>query len=72
MPEPKAVKNRLHLDLLVGGGRGVPLADRRRRVDAEAGRLVAAGATILAANEEAVDHYFVAMRDPEGNEFDLV
>ncbi|MFE0336996.1 VOC family protein [Streptomyces sp. NPDC058955] len=26
VPEPKTVKNRVHLDLKVGGGRGVPLA----------------------------------------------
>ena len=73
VPEPKTVKNRFHLDLLVGGGRGLPLAERRRRVDAEVERLVAAGATVTARVAEAgVDHYFVAMRDPEGNEFDVV
>ena len=31
VPEPKVVKNRLHLDLGVGGGRRVPLEARRRR-----------------------------------------
>src|SRR5918994_4351983 len=36
VPEGKVVKNRLHLDLDVGGGRGAPLAARRERVDAEA------------------------------------
>jgi hypothetical protein len=73
VPEPKTVKNRFHLDLLVGGGRTLPLAERRRRVDAEVERLVAAGATVTARVEEpGVDHYFVAMRDPEGNEFDVV
>jgi catechol 2,3-dioxygenase-like lactoylglutathione lyase family enzyme len=39
VPEGKVVKNRLHLDLDVGGGRGAPLAVRRERVDAEADRL---------------------------------
>jgi hypothetical protein len=72
VPEGKTVKNRLHLDIHAGGGRGVPLAERRRRVDAEARRLAGLGATpvgILA--QEGLDHYAVAMRDPEGNEFDI-
>ena len=72
VPEGKVVKNRLHLDLDVGGGRGAPLAVRRERVDAEADRLVAAGATrFRVLSEEAVDHYAVVMQDPEGNEFCL-
>jgi hypothetical protein len=66
------VKNRLHLDLGVGGGRQVPLETRRERVDAEAERLLAAGATRLRIlSEEAVDHYAVVMADPEGNELCL-
>lgn len=73
VPEAKTLKNRLHLDLLVGGGRSVPLADRRVRVDAEVERLVAAGATrVRPVSEEGVDHYAIAMLDPEGNEFDVV
>jgi hypothetical protein len=72
VPEPKVVKNRVHLDLGVSGGRQVPLPTRRRRVDAVAERLVAAGATRLRVlSEEAVDHYAVVMADPEGNEFCL-
>jgi catechol 2,3-dioxygenase-like lactoylglutathione lyase family enzyme len=70
VPEPKTVKNRLHLDLGVSGGRGVPLPTRRARVDAEVDRLVAAGATRVGrVPAEGVDHYGVVMRDPEGNEF---
>jgi Glyoxalase-like domain len=72
VPEPKVVKNRVHLDLGVSGGREVPLATRRQRVDAEADRLVGAGATRLRVlAEEAVDHYGVVLQDPEGNEFCL-
>jgi catechol 2,3-dioxygenase-like lactoylglutathione lyase family enzyme len=72
VPEPKAVKNRVHLDLGVGGGRQVPLATRRERVDAEAERLVAAGATRLRVLDgEVIGHYAVVMADPEGNEFCL-
>jgi Glyoxalase-like domain len=72
VPEGKVVKNRVHLDLGVSGGRQVPLATRRQRVDAEADRLVAAGATRLRVlSTEDVDHYAVVLQDPEGNEFCL-
>ena len=40
VPEPKVVKNRLHLDLRVGGGLEVPVALRRQRVQAEVDRLI--------------------------------
>ena len=74
VPEDKVVKNRLHFDVEVGGGRGVPLETRRQRVDAEADRLVAAGASRRPqppAND-GIDHYSAPMQDPEGNEFDIV
>ena len=72
MPEVKAIKNRLHLDISVGGGRAFPIETRRQRVDAEAERLVGLGASFVRAlSEEDVDHYGLAMRDPEGNEFDI-
>lgn len=41
--ESKVVKNRVHLDLQVGGGREVPLAVRKERITAKADRLKAAG-----------------------------
>ena len=70
VPEDKVVKNRLHLDLKVSGGRDVPLETRKERVDAEAGRLVREGATVLRVlDEEGLDHYAVVLQDPEGNEF---
>ncbi len=70
VPEAKSVKNRIHLDLSASGGRSVPLATRRERVDAEVARLVSAGATIAYAHDtEGVDHYAVTMWDPEQNEF---
>jgi hypothetical protein len=72
VPEPKTIKNRLHLDVSVSGGRAVPIETRRRRVNAEARRLADLGATIIAPlEEEGLDHYAMAMRDPEGNEFDI-
>jgi Glyoxalase-like domain len=72
VPDPKVVKNRLHLDLCASGGRAVPMATRRRRVDAEARRLTSLGATMVKVlDTEGLDHYAVAMHDPEGNEFDI-
>jgi hypothetical protein len=72
VPESKTVKNRLHLDIHASGGRAVPIATRRERVDAEARRLTDLGATtIRVLAEEGIDHYGVAMKDPEGNEFDI-
>jgi hypothetical protein len=72
VPEGKAVKNRLHLDIHASGGFTVPLVTRRLRVDAEADRLEGLGAIRLGSLEEpGVDHYGVAMQDPEGNEFDI-
>jgi Glyoxalase-like domain len=70
VPEAKTVKNRLHLDLNVGGGEGTPPEEGRRRVDAEVERLLGAGATRLGAVEED-GGYFVNLQDPEGNEFDV-
>ena len=72
VPERKTLKNRWHLDIGVGGGRAVPIETRRQRVDAEAARLADLGALLVGAHEtEGLDHYAVAMNDPEGNEFDI-
>lgn len=72
VPEVKSIKNRLHLDLLVGGGRTVPLPERRARVLAEEQRLIAAGASRIRVLEgDGVDHFGVVLADPEGNEFCL-
>ena len=58
VPEPKTVKNRLHLDLHAG-------PDRR---DGEVARLRDLGATVLQeVSEPGTEH--VVMADPEGNEF---
>jgi len=70
VPESKTVKNRLHLDLNIGGGPGTPEHERRQRVDAALERLVRLGATVVRTVEEPMEH-FVVMQDPEGNEFCL-
>lgn len=77
MDTPKPSKNRLHLDVNVGGGGKAPLEERKARVDAEVLRLLSLGATRLQPWEarddlepwEASNEYWVVMADPEGNEF---
>lgn len=72
VPEGKQVKNRVHLDLEIGGGRRTPMAERRSRIQAEARRLVAAGARQLSElDRDGLDHYGITLADPEGNEFCL-
>lgn len=72
VPEPKTCKNRLHFDLGVSGGFGVPMDMRRERVEAEAARLIKIGATRLETLEQqGLEWYAVAMTDPEDNEFDI-
>jgi hypothetical protein len=71
VPERKERKNRLHLDLRVGGGRTVPVENRRARVDELVATLTAAGATITRITDDP-DHYAILLADPEGNEFCVV
>lgn len=66
--DAKQGKNRVHLDLNASGGPGTSIERRRRLVDAEVERLVAAGATKLGPMEERGGYWFV-LADPEGNEF---
>ncbi len=70
VPEGKSAKNRVHLDLNVGGGRETPIEERKARIHAEAERLVGEGATRLGEVDER-GGYCINMLDPEGNEFDL-
>jgi predicted enzyme related to lactoylglutathione lyase len=62
VPEPKAGKNRLHLDLVTPGS-----------MEAEVARLVAAGAQVVEVRQDptSLDNpdTWTVMRDPEGNEF---
>jgi predicted enzyme related to lactoylglutathione lyase len=62
VPEPKAGKNRLHLDLLTEGS-----------MEAEVTRLARAGAEVVEVRQdpESMDNpdTWTVMRDPEGNEF---
>lgn len=58
VPEPKTVKNRVHLDIWVG----------EENVAAQADRLVARGATVLHKGSQG-PHEWMTLTDPEGNEF---
>ena len=66
VPEPKTVKNRVHLDVQVGAGLGPE--ERPGRVAAEVERLLGLGATHLRTYDEMGEHW-VVLQDPEGNEF---
>ena len=68
MPEPKTVKNRVHLDLHAGGGPSVPLDEQRANVRAAVARLEALGASFVEEREE-MGVVWAVMADPEGNEF---
>lgn len=66
--EPKAGKNRLHIDVNAGGGRGTAEEERTALVDATVDDLVASGATKVEERTKMGERW-VVMLDPEGNEF---
>lgn len=71
VPEAKAVKNRLHLDLY-RLPRDRPYDERRAANSAFSADLVERGASVLrTVDEPEFGRYFVVMQDPEGNEFCL-
>ncbi|WJV47390.1 VOC family protein [Streptomyces flavofungini] len=72
VPEGKVVKNRVHLDLRVGGGRETPWEVRWPLVTAAVARLTAAGASVVGEHELDGRPDHVVMADPEGNEFCVV
>jgi predicted enzyme related to lactoylglutathione lyase len=60
VPEPKAVKNRIHLDLVVDD------------IEAESVRFISLGATRVSAEPLCEDGgCWIVMLDPEGNEICL-
>jgi hypothetical protein len=68
VPEGKATKNRVHLD--VRAAPGLDDDARRRRLTEEAERLIALGASKLYEVDER-GQFWITMTDPEGNEFCL-
>lgn len=72
VPEGKAAKNRLHLDLR--SAPGLTGADRMTALELEASRLEKLGATRayrVDPDEATMEAGFITMHDPEGNEFCL-
>ena len=58
VPEPKTVKNRVHLDIMTPD------------IEGEASRLEALGARRIEAGSRSEDGFhWIVMADPEGNEF---
>jgi Glyoxalase-like domain len=60
VPEPKQVKNRVHLDLT---------PPRPEQQDVEVNRILALGATVVDDRREPDGPGWVVLADPEGNEF---
>ena len=72
VPEGKVVKNRLHLDLRVSRGREVSRRQRRADIEPVVAQVEATGGSLLRWTEDdASDHVYAVMADPEGNEFCL-
>jgi len=71
VPESKATKNRLHVDVPVTSGRDTPASERMAAQEAERDRLVSLAATEVGPVEEHGSRWIV-MQDPEGNEFCIV
>ncbi|GGK00137.1 hypothetical protein GCM10010123_32540 [Pilimelia anulata] len=71
VPEGKAAKNRVHLD--VRAAPGLAGDDRMAALEAECARLVALGATRLRREDPAppLSAGHLVLADPEGNEFCL-
>ena len=70
VPEGNIVKNRVHLDVNVGGGQKFSVVEQRQRIYAKRDQLIAAGARELRASEE-YGEFCIVMQDIEGNEFCL-
>jgi hypothetical protein len=67
VPEGKAAKNRVHLDISVAG-RGVRGEERKRLMSEHVERLIQAGASPAWINDDGRGDS-VVLYDPEGNEF---
>jgi Glyoxalase-like domain len=71
VPEPKVAKNRVHLNVQVGGRNDTPWELRWPRV-IEAVERLTSGASVKREDELQGGPDHVVMADPEGNDFCLV
>jgi hypothetical protein len=73
VPEEKAGRNRLHLDIYpTGRDQGLRPDKRVELVEAKVAELTALGATVArreSGDDPGDEFYFAVLRDPEGNEF---
>ena len=73
VPESKAGKNRLHIDLYpTGRDNALPVKHRIEIVEAKVAELTGLGASVqqrFRDDDPADPDYYVVMHDPEGNEF---
>jgi len=69
VPEGKAAKNRMHIDVRVAGEPPWDMAERAGLIGERVAVLVDAGATVDREwfDDDVLDH--VVLHDPEGNEF---
>jgi hypothetical protein len=68
VPEDKVVKNRVHLDINVGGSLNAASEQQSKLVDDKVRQLLASGARIVNEMQEYGQRWLV-LQDPEGNEF---
>jgi len=69
VPEGKAAKNRMHIDIRVAGEQPVEQNLREQWIRGKVTELVAAGATTVREETYAGELGHIVMLDPEGNEF---
>lgn len=69
VPEGKAAKNRIHIDIRVAGEGSWDMTVRERLIRAKVPELVALGATVVREEHYGAALGHVVMLDPEGNEF---
>ena len=69
VPEGKAAKNRVHIDIRVAGEGPWDMTVRERLMRAKVPELVSLGATVVREEHYGAALGHVVMQDPEGNEF---
>jgi hypothetical protein len=69
VPEAKAAKNRVHIDIRVAGDPPWDLVERERLMREKAAALVEAGGVVVREVTWEAGLAHIVMQDPEGNEF---